>query len=201
MSDLYKLPKIVIAFLAITGTIALLIMSDPPHTFCDTQIEHFKEVQKGKIYEDSKDYHKIKSAIKREKKNCETQNSSGACYDYFFYLKQVLKDLRLLSHECKVQVFTDSKVKKTLEEALTLMTAIAWREEVLYGKINKFNWLNRTHIALFCKIKKNYILQYGRTGYQTLETKILNQIPTESKNKEIILKGSILSESCLKYQI
>lgn len=201
MSDLYKLPKIVIAFLAIAGTIALLLISDPPHTFCDTQVEHFKEVQKGLIYNNSKDFHEIKSALKREKKNCEAENSPGACYDYFFHLKQILKDLRLLSNECKAQIFTDSKVKKTLEEALTLMTALAWRKEALYGQVSKFNWLTRSDLALFCKIKKSWTIQYGRESYQRLEGKILNQLPSESKNKESILKGSILSESCLKYKI
>lgn len=201
MSDLYKLPKIVIAFLVIAGAIALFLISDPPHSFCDTQIENFKEVQKGKIYKDSKDYHKIKSAVQREKEICVAGNSPGACYDYFFYLKQALKDLRLLSNECKAQIFTDSRVKKTLEEALILMPALAWRSEVIYGQISKFNWLKRTDMALFCAIKKNYILEYGRGSYEKLEEKILNQLSSDSKNKELILKGSILSESCLKYQI
>ena len=201
MSDLYKLPKIVIAFVVIIGTIAFVLISDPPHTFCDTQLEHFKTNQKGIIYKDSKDYHKIKSAIKRTKQICKTKNSSGGCYDYFFYLKKVLKDLRLLSNECKAQIFIDSKVKKTLEDALILMPTLAWRENVLFNRVSKFNWLKQSDLALFCDIKKNYILEYGRNKYQILEKKILNTLPTKSKNKNLILKKSILSESCLKYQI
>jgi len=209
MSELYKLPKIFIAFLAMGGTIALLLMGDPPHAFCDTQVEHFKEVQKGKTYKDtnSKDYksYKDKKNYKthkeRTKENCESQNSSGACYDYFSYLRQFLKDLQLLSHECRDQIFNDTKVKKSLEEALALITALAWRQEVIYGRVTKFNWLKPNHMALFCDLKKSYILQYGRTQYQSLEASILQQLPAEKINKEMILKGSILSESCLKYQI
>ena len=200
LSGLYKLPKPIIAALFIGGAIALILIESPPHTFCDTQVNHFKETQKGFIYDDKKDFHENKSALRRKKKICEQENSFGSCYDYFSYLKKILKDLRLLSNECKTQIFADSKVKKTFEEALTLITALAWRKELLSGQISKFNWLTRTNLALFCQIKEKYILEYSQNNYQKLESQILDLLPSDTKNKKLILKWSILSESCIKYR-
>ena len=200
LSGLYKLPKALIAFLFIIGAIVLMLLGSPPHDLCDSQIEHFEEIQKGFLYEDSSDFHEIKSKLERQKKNCETENSPGSCYEYFSVLQKLLKDFFLLSPECKEKVFSIPKVKASLEEALTLMTALAWRKDLLYGRLSKFNWLKRPDMFLYCKIKTKYILEYGQNSYEALETKILDSLPADSKNKELIYKWSLLSESCLKYR-
>ncbi|MBC6416159.1 MAG: hypothetical protein GDA46_07255 [Bdellovibrionales bacterium] len=199
MSSLYKLPKIILAFIFIGGAVFLIIVSEPPHTLCDTQIQNFKQNQKGFIYNNSKDFHKNKSILKRKKKNCEEGNSQGSCHDYFFLLKKILKDLQLISNECKPQIFADTKVKKTFAEALTLMTALAWREEVVLGHLSKINWLTKTDLSLFCQIKSKYLFEYGRNSYKKLEKQIINLIPNNTKNKSLLLKWSLLSEDCYKY--
>ena len=207
LSDLYKLPKIIIAFLVISVSIVFIMLFNPPHTMCDTQIEHFKEVQVEVFYKNSTESCKPEnpkdlspcSKIKKEQKLCKTQNTRGACYNYFAYLKKVLKDLRLVSNECHAQIFTNGKIKTTLEEALTLMVALAWRKDVIYGQKNKFNWLNQTDMALFCKLKKKYILEYEKQSYKQLEETILSSLPSKSKNKKLLFKSSILSEYCSQY--
>ena len=200
LSNLYKLPKAVIAFLVIGGAIIFIILGDPPHTFCDTQLEHFKSLQKGLLYEDSKDFHKEKSLLKRKNQTCQQANAPGACYEYFAYLKRLLKDFRVLSAKCKPIIFSETQVKSALSSALTLITALAWREEVLTGQVSKYNWLTRSDMFLFCGIKNTYMQHYDMPAYEKLEQKILNLLPTQNKNRELIFKWSILSESCLKYK-
>ncbi|MDE0092691.1 MAG: hypothetical protein OXN83_05360 [Oligoflexia bacterium] len=200
LSNLYKLPKAVIASLFIGGAIIFIILNDPPHTLCDTQLEHFKSLQKGLVYKNKKDFHKEKSLLKRKKQTCQSENTPGACYEYFAYLKRLLKDFRVLSTQCKPIIFSEIQVKSALSEALTLITALAWREEVLTGQVSKYNWLTRTDMYLFCNIKSKYIQHYGRSTYENLEQQILNLLPTKNKNRELIFKWSILSESCLKYK-
>ena len=200
LPDLYKLPKAVLAFLVIGGAIIFILLNDPPHTFCDSQLEHFKSLQKGLLYRDSKDFHTEKSLLKRKLKFCKETNSPGACYEYFSYLKRLLKDFRVLSSQCKPIIFSETKVKSALSSALTLMTALAWREEVLKGQVSKFNWLNRSDLHLFCQIKEKYMLYYGMPSYEALEHQILELLPSKKKNKKLMLKRSILSESCIKYK-
>ena len=200
LSELYKLPKAVLAFLIIGGAIIFIILSDPPHTFCDTQLEHFKSLQTGLLYKDSKDFHEEKSLLNRKKQMCQTANAPGACYEYFAYLKRLLKDFRVLSDQCKSIIFSETQVKSALSSALTLMTALAWREEVLTGQVSKYNWLTRSDMHLFCDVKEKYIQHYGMSVYEKLEHQILNLLPTQNKNQKLILKWSILSESCLKYK-
>ena len=200
LSSLYKLPKTLLAFLLIGGAIALMLFSDPPHNLCDTQIEHFQEIQTGILYPDSSDFHQIKSRLQRHKKNCETEKSPGSCYEYFSLLKKLLRDFSVLSPECKSQIFSSSKVKKALQEALTLMTALAWRPELLSGKFSKLHWLKSPDMSLYCDIKSRYNLEYGQRDYQQLEAQIVSQLPSKSRDKNLIHKWSLLSESCNPYR-
>ena len=200
LSSLYKLPKPVIALLLIGGAIAFIILNDPPHTFCDTQLEHFQSLQKGILYKDSGDFHKEKSILNRKYQACQDISAPGTCYEYFAYLKRLLKDFRVLSSNCKPIIFSQAPVKSALSSALTLITALAWREEVLTGRVSKYNWLNRSDMHLFCDIKRKYIQHYGMPAYENLENQILSRLPSENKNQKLLLKWSILSESCLKYK-
>ena len=200
MLDIYKLPKAVIATLIIGGAIIFILLNDPPHSFCDTQLEHFRTLQKGIVYQDSKDFHKEKSLLNRKKQACQTENAPGACYEYFAYLKRLLKDFRVLSSQCKPIIVAEAQVKSALSVALTLITALAWRKEVLTGQVSKYNWLTRSDMSLFCDIKSQYIQNYGMPAYENLEQQIVNLLPTQNQNKTLILKWSLLSESCLKYK-
>ena len=200
LSSLYKLPKAVIASLVIGGAIFFIILNDPPHTLCDTQLEHFKSLQKGITYKDNKDFHKEKALLNRKKESCEKENRPGSCYEYFAYLKRLLKNFQVLSPECEAIIFAETPIKKALKSALTLITALAWREEVLTGRVSKYNWLSRSDMYLFCDIKNKYIQQYGQPAYESLEQQIISLLPSQNKNRNLIFKWSILSESCLKYQ-
>ena len=201
LASLYRLPRPLLATLLIAVGIVFMILNDPPHTFCDSQLEQFKKLQKGILYPDPTDYHKEKSILKRTKTQCESEGAPGACYEYFSYIKRVLRDFRVLSPDCKAQIYAKSEVKKSLSSALSLITALAFREEVLTGQVSKFHWLTRADLTLFCEIKNKYIMEYGRGSYQALEAEILNLLPVKQKVPlPSLKKGTILSESCLAYK-
>ena len=201
LNSLYKLPKSLLAVLFIGGGIAFMILNDPPHTFCDSQIEQFKKIQRGILYRNPKDFHKEKSILNRTKNTCWTEGAPGACYEYFAYLKRLLKDFHVLSPDCVHLIYSTPAVQQALSSALTLMTALAWREEVLAGQVSKFNWLTRADLSLFCEVKNKYIVQYGQENYQLLENQIINQLPLQRKvSGQLIKKRSILSEPCAIYR-
>ena len=133
MNDIYKLPRPLLASLLIGGGIVFILLSDPPHNFCSTQLEHFKKAQRGVLYKNPKDFRKEKVGLQRKYDVCRKESAPGSCYEYFAYLKRLLKDLRLLSPECLSQVYNTADMKKAFSAALELITALAWREEALTG--------------------------------------------------------------------
>lgn len=201
LDKIYRLPKILIASLFLVAGVVFILLNDPPHTFCDTQVEHFKKVQKGILYKDSKDFHKEKSLLERKRQFCQKEQAPGTCYEYFEYLKRLLKDLKLLSEECAPKILQSGEVKGAFSKALSLITALAWREEILTGKVSKYNWLGRPDLFLFCELKNKYIMTYGREDYQRLEQGILNLLPFDKKySLALIHKKTILSEKCSAYR-
>ena len=182
LSSIYRLPRPLLASLLIGGGIAYILLNDPPHTFCDTQIKHFKKVQIGVLYKNPKDFHAEKSTLQRKQNTCQKESAPGACYEYFFYLKRLLKDLRLLSKECAPLVYQTSEVKGAFSSALGLITALAWREEVLTGRVSKYNWLSHPDLFLFCDLKAKYILNYGKRELSNSREKYSGDFACKTKN-------------------
>jgi len=152
------------------------------------------------LYKNPKDFHVEKSVLKRKKAACQKENASGACYEYFAYLRRLLKDLRLLSEKCLLLVYETPELKKTFSSALSLMTALAWREEILTGKVSKYNWLTRPDLSLFCELKTKYIMNYGKESYEALAKATVELLPVKQKvSPAYIKKKTILSESCTGY--
>ncbi len=201
LNTLYKLPKALLASLFIGGGILFIIMNDPPHHFCDSQIEHFKKVQKGLLFDNSEDFRKEKKILKRKQTLCKKENTPGACYEYFAYLKKILRGFDLISQDCLSLVYSQPEVKGAFSSALMLMTAVAWREEALTGRVSRYHWLTRSDLYLFCEVKNKYIMQYGQDSYQLLENQILKLLPVSKKVPiQQLMKKTILHESCLAYR-
>ncbi len=201
LDDLIKtLPKGLVAFIAICGGIAFILLNDPPHKFCDTQIEHFKSIQTGIILKDPKDKVYGLPLMVRLLKICRETVSPGACYEYFAYLNRLLKNFKLVSTKCLVNLSQIKEVKVHLFNGINTMTQLAWREKVLSGEVDKFNWFSPSDMSLFCSIKKTVILLYGRETLQAFEQTTLSNLPSSNKISLARLKKfSILSESCSKY--
>ena len=195
LNKLYRLPKALLAALFIGAGILFILINDPPHTFCDTQVEHFEKLQSGITYKTHEFFRKNRTLcrkkdapkscdplLERKRKLCQKENAPGTCYEYFAYLRHFLKDLPLLSKECSPLIYNNPKVKKLFSSAMTLMTALAWREEILTGKISKYNWLTWPDLSLFCDLKTRYIMNYGKESYFQLEKKILKTLALHKKN-------------------
>ena len=200
MNSLYKLPRAFLVTLLIGIGIAYVILNDPPHTFCKTQVEHFQFVQKGIIFKDPQDKIHKKTLMSRLIETCRKTVSPGGCYEYFSYLRRLLRDFRLVSTDCLKEVSLIEEVKQHLLIGTKLMVLIAWREEALTGQVDKFNWLNRTDMSLFCTLKKQITLFYGNPTWLSFEDSVLKQLPLSQKvSLQYLKKFSILSEPCSIY--
>ena len=188
------------ALLLISAGIAYIVLNDPPHTFCDTQTEHFRSVQKGVLFKDPKDNIRKKPLMGRLIDICWKANAPGACYEYFAYLRRLLSDFFLVSQNCLSAVSKIKEVRENLFEGVRMMTLLAWRKEVLAGKASKLNWLSRTDMSLFCSVKAKIISFYGAAAMREFEKKLLAELPADQKvSPKRLRKASILSENCAKY--
>ena len=189
MKSLYKLPRPVLATLLIGIGIAFIVLNDPPHHICKTQIEHFESKQ-SKIG----DWEKLV-------KSCRETNTPGGCYEMFFHLQTTLTHFYLVAKECIEPFSKQSKVKKKLLEGLEWMVRLAWREEALSGKVDKFNWLGPSDMNLFCNLKDRVIVFYGRKTFNNFEKQLLSSLSSDkTASPEIVKKKSILSEYCANYR-
>ena len=97
-----------------------MIITDPPYQFCDAQVENFKTQQAGHLYPDPEDFKEETSRVKHYNSLCKEEGRPGSCYEYFFVLKKLLKDLELLSSECKEKIFFRKRLKRGLIPGLDL---------------------------------------------------------------------------------
>lgn len=189
MKNLYKLPRPVLAALFIGIGIAFILLNDPPHHICDTQMEHFKSQQK------------ILGNFKKHTLVCRETNSPGGCYEMFSHLNRTLKNFYLVSKECLIPLSKNAEVKNTLLEGIELMVRLAWREETLVGRADKFHWLGKADMNLFCRIKDRLIVLYGHKTFQDFEKQLLTSLSSDKNaNPEAVRKKSILSEYCANYR-
>ncbi len=197
---LKKLPKNLMAFVFIGIGIAFILLNDPPHKFCDTQVEHFKSIQTGVIFPDSKDNIYDLPVITRSLKICRETVSPGACYEYFSHLNRLLRDFELISIDCLKELSQINEIKDNLFKGVNTMVQLAWREKVIGGEVDKFNWLSPSDMSLLCSIKKKIIMLYGRENLKVFEQTILSNLPNTKKiSLANLRKFSILSEPCSRY--
>lgn len=183
----------------LAGSVLFIVVSDPPHDLCKTQLEQFKELEKGKLFKDPKSFRKH-PLVQGLHIKCKTLNSPGGCYELFSRLNVMFKHFRAVSSECTHTLTGLSVVKKTLLENFQLMTHLAWREEILSNKVSKLNWLSAADMNLFCKIKSKIITLYGKDFYLNFSQKTLLSLPgANTQNPDYVRKRSIISESCLRY--
>lgn len=199
---LQKIPKLLLAIICISAVIAFLLLNNPPYTLCDAQINHFKDQQKGKLFKDPSDkVFKNNPAIPRLLTICKESVAPGACYEYFAIMRGLLRDFKLVSQECVAKhLVAIPEVKNNLLNGTQLMVQLAWREEVLRGTVDKFNWLSPSDLSLFCKMKRKITLFYGPQYFKNFEKSMLDNLPSaKAVSPKTLKNNSILSENCSKY--
>ena len=199
LDKLYKLPRFLLVFILLASGVVFVLVNDPPHTLCKTQIEQFKKAEKGILFKDSLSVYKQPLMV-RLIEQCKLSNAPGGCYDLFGRLRRLLRHFRLVSSDCTSQLSSLKEVKKILFGQLQIMTLLSWREEILAGKVSKFNWLSSADMTLFCRIKNKVILFYGRPLYSQFEQGVIKSLPgSEKQSPDFIKKKTIFSEPCSKY--
>lgn len=200
---LNSLPKNIVAFLAISGGIIFIVLSQPPVTVCDSQVEKFKAMQINFLYRDEK-YPKAKN-IKRTKfeylrDRCKETNSPGGCYELFSDMKLMLHDLALFTDECAANSGGISEVKRSSWETVDLLIRLAWGASPPSAYNIKFSWLDTADVSLYCQLKNRIILMYGESSWSSFREKLMRDLPgAKELTRNQVWDMSLFSENCARY--
>ena len=195
---LLSIPRGVLVTAVIIIAIVFVLLQDPPHTICRTQIDRFKYWQQGVIYKLEGDKLSKAPAMQTLLKNCKKLSSPGACYGLFAKTRVFLRDFELVSVDCREDFAELTPVKNTLFSVYSLMIRLAWGDrppDVRQG--NLLNWFSSLEISLFCTIKKHISALYGEQQLMALEQKTFKKLPgAENLNEDQIREVSLVSRNC-----
>ena len=196
---LLSIPRGVLVAAVIIIAIAVIVLQNPPHTVCRTQVDRFKYWQQGSIYKLQGDKLNKAPAMQVLLKNCKKLSSPGGCYGLFNKTRVFLRDFDLVSVDCKESFVALKEVKSTLFAMYDLMIRLAWGDQPPdVRKGNLFNWFSDLEVSLFCSIKKHIINLYGEEQLRVLEQNTFKKLPgVENLNEGQIREVALVSRHCL----
>ena len=178
-----SLPKPLLVLLVLGGAIAFFITSSPMHTVCDTQLEVLREAQKGNVFPSvvtvKGTKQRIPPAITKFKESCQVGNSAGACYQYFTSLRSIAVDIGKASSECTPMMFEVEELKRAMTDGIEVMARIAWGAKPPDEGFARFNWLQDSEVAVFCRLKNIYVRAVDEEGWEVLRRSIYKKLPGE----------------------
>ncbi len=196
------LSKTTLAMIIIAGGIFLLILIDPPHTLCDTQVSEFKKKQKTFLISGDKKIlnKKTPPSIDKLIKSCVENNSPGGCLEYFYKLKTMLRDFNNVSSECSAKVGSIKPFKTALWDALELLVRSGWGKVPPAVASEKRGWLSYSDVRLYCKLKNTVQKNYGKDRWTKFRERLLKSLPkADAMERERVWSLVILSVNCSKY--
>ena len=222
LKSLYKLPKWFLAMVFIGVGIGVILLQNPPHHFCETEVNNFKEKNKAFLFLEQRfdnlgwvaveGFSQPKKRVKDKEVKwelgflklqsiCRKTNSPGGCYELFSYLRKLNKSFFLVSQDCTSFMIEMSLIKDSLVQGLEIMTSLAFRKKALLHQAKKWNWLGESDLYLFCSLKDKVIHFYGRRYFKSLETDWIQKLGEEnSLPQEIVRKNSLLHLNCSLYR-
>lgn len=166
------LSRPVIVFLVLVGGVLLILLAQKPHSVCDSQIEVFKESQKGALYGVEFKGKKVSPRYGAYLETCRMGNSSGACYELFSLLKKLVRDLDAGPAQCLPEMSDVAPLKKVFYEQIELMAILAWGSQPPDRGPQRLNWYDSADVALFCSMKRLFIQIFGEDAYEDWREKV-----------------------------
>ena len=194
---LNSVPKTILALIVIAVGFAVIVMSDPPRTVCDSQIELFQQQQTEFLYGT-----KGKAAVSQKLyTTCKESNSPGGCFEFFLRLKKLNQDLDSIPRSCAETVAAEKTLKPWVLKSLKLMTEISWgdRGPASVGKKNA--WFDMSDLSTFCELKKHATQIYGVEEMDQWREGVLGNLPEASKfDRDSLYEKSLISTPCEAYR-
>lgn len=179
---LYGIPKGLIVGAVLVVGILGVILFNPPHRQCESQIEVIRQLQKGKVFSGMGKTMARSPRVLKDIETCKLGNSPGACFELFSTLRGLARDLQGLPLECAEDLRSVGEIRGSLFEGMSLMTQIAWGEvppEKAVSSVRQ-GWLEASDLALFCTLKDLYTRFFGKEEMDQVRASIMSKLPGEA---------------------
>lgn len=178
---LSQIPRPLLVFLVLAIGIALFFFIQEPHSVCNSQLAILKESQGGQIFPKVGKTSQRPPIYSRLVENCKTGNSPGSCYEYFSLLKKLYQDLMGSPQECLQPFGALPEVQRALKEGVQLIVQLAWGEKPPERGLAKFNWMETSDLALYCRLRDLNLKVYGEEAWQSLRLGTYKKLPGEAQ--------------------
>lgn len=201
---LSRLSKPALVALSLIGGLLFIIVLNPPHDLCSTQLETFKEEMEHYLFinktKQKKNKEKLKSGFQKDFDYCQSSNNIGGCYEFFFNLRNTLRSFDAVSNECKPSIVQLREVKETLWETAELMVKIAWGGKPPKGIYDKYSWMDTSDMSLFCHIKQLIQDLYPDKEWGTFFEQMRKELPGANQlSRKRTWELMILSDNCAQF--
>lgn len=193
-------PKNVLAFLLIAAGTAIIIIKQPPHSVCDSQVEVVNKDQAQFLFKDPNSKSARTTRYESMRDTCKATNNPGGCYELFQDLKGLLDEIASLGSECEVALGEQKPYHQVLTESADLMARLAWGDKPPESYNTKFGWLEEADVALFCRLHDRIGVMYGETAWDSLRESTMADLPgAKDLVRNQIWDLSLFSENCARY--
>lgn len=182
MKKLEELPRPMLIFLVFFIGAAFFFIANPPKNACDVQLDVVKKNLTGIIFPKSTKDTSLSSMYKRSLDQCELGNSLGSCLEYFSTLRQFVKELSAVQHECLAKVVSNRDINESLINGVKTLASLAWGEAPPdLGATNRYGWLEMAELAVYCDLKNIYIRKNGDEAWDNWLNQVISELPEAKK--------------------
>lgn len=175
-----QIPRWVIVLGVLILASLTIILLDPPHSPCQSQIKIVKDKLKGRLFPGKAKKAELPPAYVAQMENCKFTNSPGGCYELFKTMRMVNRELLNLEFTCNDYMGEVTEIRQSLRAVMKLMTEIAWGEEPPQPVDPSRAWLEAADLSLFCHMKDLFVRYYGKEELDLFIDRVFAELPGEA---------------------
>ena len=197
-----SLPKPLLALGVIIIGFVVIVLSDPPRTICDSQLEVYRESQQDFLFFRRGAGNSTKPALMGELIfRCRGDNSPGGCFELFQRLKKMQADLVTIPGHCSADAMEDANISGGLLQGVRLMAQIAWGEAGPTSSMRRNGWLDASDVALFCDLKKSAVRLMGSEEFNAWRDGLIAGFPgADLLEGDQVYQRSLFATPCNDYR-
>lgn len=181
---LNQIPKPLLVAVVFAIAAAFILLANPQYTQCQAQVEIFRKNLVGEIFTSQGKRMTFSPRLSEYISTCKRGNGPGGCFELFRALRKMLREMRAFPESCQGDLAEIEEVRRALTEPMYLMIQIAWGDEPPEGPEQRYRWLEKGDIALFCDLKRNFIALYGPEEFDKIKLGVGAALPGEAADFE-----------------
>lgn len=200
-----NLPRAFLVTLGLLGGLFLIYILNPPFTACTAQYEVVQKKLTPYLYLDKKKPHIKVTGLQRAVDDCKKTNNSGGCFPLFENTQSMIQDLKIVSPECREEVYGKDEIRNALFSSLQFMVTLAWGVKAPKTEFERDGWYDGLNKTIFCDLKafiqNNFDDDWAGVVDQVLESlPEATELTGEKGWREIAWNRSVFATPCSQFK-